>query len=102
MELTNHQYYNCHVHADNNQSFLMNANWLHNNNLDQWQNWQCHAGLDRIYISPTGNVYSGECQNDLLGHIDQNWQLFSQPTVCQQITCTGCTDDLIIEKQNVV
>jgi hypothetical protein len=86
---------------DDQTEFLVEANWLHNNNLDHWLNWQCNVGLDRIYIDPVGDVYSGECKNDYLGHIDRDWNL-QQSTQCRQKTCTGCTDDLLVAKQNVV
>jgi len=46
-------------------------------------------------------VYSGECKNDYLGHIDRDWNL-QQPAPCRRQTCTGCTDDLLVAKQNVV
>ena len=101
MQFSDHQYYNCRVYLDDQTEFLVDANWLHNNQLDQWQNWQCNAGVERIHISSTGEVYSGECENDYLGHIDQDWNL-QQPTQCQRKTCTGCTDDLLVAKQYVV
>jgi hypothetical protein len=101
LKFTNHTYYNCRIYLDDQTEFLVEANWLHNNNLDRWQNWQCNAGVDRIYIDPVGDVYSGECENDYLGHIDHDWNLH-QFAVCQKETCTGCTDDLMVKKQNVV
>jgi hypothetical protein len=101
LTFTNHQYYNCRIYLDDQTEFLVDANWLHNNNLDQWQNWQCNAGADRIYIDPVGDVYSGECKNDHLGHIDQGWDL-QQSAQCRRKTCTGCADDLLVAKQNVV
>jgi hypothetical protein len=81
---------------------LVEANWLHNNQLDQWQHWQCNAGVERISISPTGDVYGGDCRNDYLGHIDQDWNLLQQPTQCGKKHCNGCTDDLLVAKQHVV
>lgn len=101
MKFSDHKYYNCRIYLDDQTEFLVEANWLHNNNLDHWQGWQCNAGTDRIYIDPLGDVYSAECKNDYLGHIDQDWDL-QQPTQCKQTTCTGCTDDLLVAKQNVV
>lgn len=101
MQFSNHQYYNCRIYLDDQTEFLVAANWLNNNQLNQWQNWQCNAGAERIYIFPNGDVYSGECQNDYLGHIDQDWNL-QPPTRCRQKTCTSCTDDLLVAKQHVV
>lgn len=101
MKFSNQEYYNCRIYLDDGTEYLVEANWLHNNQLDNWQGWQCNAGAERIYIDPTGNVYSGECMNSYLGHIDQDWSL-QPPAQCRQETCNGCTDDLMVEKQNVV
>jgi hypothetical protein len=79
----------------------MEANWLHNNKLDLWKGWSCNAGIDRLYIDPTGRLYGAECENNYIGHIDQNWVLPDQPTVCNQARCTGCTDDLMVTKHVV-
>lgn len=101
MKFENHLFYNCRVYLDDGTSFVMDANWLHNNNLDQWKDWNCYAGKDRLYIDPTGKIFGAECENDFIGHIDQDWELFEQPTVCKRTRCSGCADDLMVEK-NVV
>jgi len=102
LKLHNHEFYNCTVYLTDQQSFLMEANWLHNNLVDSWQGWQCHAGYDRLFLDSDGNLYSGDCRNDHLGHVDQDWKLFDQPTICWQEQCTGCVEDLLVTKQNVV
>lgn len=101
MQFNDHQYYNCKIYLTDQTEYLVEANWLHNNELDRWNGWQCYAGTHRIYIDSDGHVYSGECKNDSLGHIDQEWHL-QEPSLCKQKTCTGCTDDLMVTKQNVV
>lgn len=77
----------------------MNANTLHNNQIDCWQDWQCNAGHTRIYIKSNLDVYGGECLNDYLGRLDQDWQLLPESTVCKRTRCTGCTDDLLTPKR---
>ena len=49
-----HQYYNCKVMLDNGQEFRISANWMHNNNLDQWQGWACAAGSKPCAMLKTG------------------------------------------------
>jgi hypothetical protein len=44
-------------------------------------------------------VYGGECLNDRLGHLEDGWDLLINPTVCTQLRCSGCTDDLLVEKR---
>jgi len=97
MNLSDHKFYNCKVTFDNNKSYLMDANFLHNEKLDSWEGYNCFAGVDRIYVDADNNVYSGLCENDFLGNID-NWNLFVKPTICKKKNCTGCTDDLIVKK----
>jgi len=97
MTLENHKNYNCIVYTDSNQHYYLSANWIHNNKLDNWEGWQCYAGVNRIYIDDD-NVYGGNCFNDYLGSLSEGWELFYNTTTCKRKTCTGCTDDLMIEK----
>ena len=100
MQLPEHKFYNCVVKLTDNSVSNLDANWIHNNNYDLWQGWHCHAGMDRILIDASGEVYSGECKNDYLGNIDTGWELLSTPTVCKRQQCTGCTDDLLVTKES--
>lgn len=99
MTFENHTFYNCKITLSDQKEYLVNANWVHNQGLDKWQGWQCNAGYDRILIASDLTVYSGECNNDVLGNLATSWDLLDRPTTCNKITCTGCTDDLIISKQ---
>jgi len=98
LKFENHQYYNCKITLDTDESFLISANWLHNNQLDCWNNWSCNAGFLRLSIDENFDVYSGECQNDYLGNLLTEWDLLDSPTTCVKNRCTGCTDDLLIGK----
>jgi hypothetical protein len=99
LQIPDHKFYNCIVDTDAGTTHRIDANWLHNNNLDIWHGWKCLAGSDRIFVDSTGLIYSGECRNDLLGQIDSNWQLLENATVCNRDRCSGCTDDLMITKE---
>lgn len=79
----------------NGDTYYVNANWIHNNDLDFWNGWECDAGFNRINIDENLNVYSGECLNDNLGNINGEWAILDRPTICKRNRCTGCTDDLI-------
>ena len=98
MEFENHKNYNCQITLDTGEQFKVYANWLHNQNLDHWQGWQCDAGVTRLHIDKSGNVYDGECQNQQIGNLNSGWSLKSE-SICNRKRCTGCTDDLIIKKQ---
>lgn len=101
MIFENHQFYNCKITLDSGLEYLVSANWLHNQDLDHWQGWQCAAGQQRLMIDENFDVFSGECVNDQLGNLFSGWQPLGQPTVCKQDRCTGCTDDLITAKLKI-
>ncbi len=101
MHLTNHEYYNCEVITSDSTKYRISANWLHSHELDNWKDWQCEAGYNRVYIDSDNNVFSGQCFNDNLGNLDTQWTLLNTPTVCKRDRCTGCTDDLIVYKKEV-
>lgn len=93
-----HKNYNCKVTTENLEEFLVDAKWLDNNNLDNWKDWECYAGVNRIWIEHDGSVFGGECKNDYLGQATSNWDLLKRPTTCKYSRCSGCMDDLIVEK----
>jgi hypothetical protein len=99
MTFENHEYYNCEIQLDSGETYTVSANWLHNQQLDQWQGWQCNAGNTRLMIDENFDIYSGECLNNYLGNLIAGWQLATKMVVCQQPRCSGCTDDLIVNKK---
>jgi hypothetical protein len=98
LKFENHQFYNCEITLDNGEQYKISANWLHNNQLDNWKGWQCNAGFHRIDVDKNFDVYSAQCQNDYLGNLFTEWQPLDAPTICKKSRCTGCTDDLLITK----
>ena len=93
----NHENYNCRITTDTGEEYLVYANWLHNERLDNWQGWSCEAGATRISIDKDLKVYSGECKNDYLGSASDEFTVLEH-TICKKERCTGCTDDLIVAK----
>jgi hypothetical protein len=93
----NQENYNCRITTDTDEEYLVYANWLHNERLDNWQGWTCEAGATRLLIDKDLKVYSGECKNDYLGSAVDDFFILDQ-AICKQQRCTGCTDDLIVTK----
>ena len=93
----NHKNYNCKITTDAGREYFVYADWIHNNNLDSWQGWNCSAGQTRFYIDKNFDVWSGECKNNFLGNALGEWNP-KHDTICERPTCTGCTSDLIVEK----
>lgn len=92
-----HENYNCRAIDDQGQEHLVYANWLHNEHLDNWLGYFCDAGHTRFHVDKNFDVWSGECKNDYLGNALSDWSPKTN-TTCKRITCTGCTDDLIVKK----
>jgi len=93
----NHSNYNCKITTDNDQEYLVYANWIHNNRLDNWKGWHCDSGFTRFYIDKNFDIWNGECQNTQLGNVLGEWEICTD-NICKLETCTGCTDDLIVKK----
>jgi hypothetical protein len=96
-----HPNYNCIVEDNNGVQRKIYANWLHNNNHDYWQGWDCNAGVTRFYIDKNLEIWDGECKNKLLGNVLENWDPL-QHNNCLRERCTGCTDDLMTKKHKVL
>lgn len=99
MKFENHRYYNCEITLDNGEKYQISANWMHNNDLDHWKGWNCDAGYRRLDIDKNFDVYSAQCKNELLGNLFNEWSMYDSPSKCLRERCTGCTDDLLIGKQ---
>lgn len=100
LKFENHENHNCEITLDNGEKYLIYANWLHNNNIDNWKGWSCDAGVNRILITENFDVFSGECKNDYLGNLFEGLKILDK-NFCKRDRCTGCTDDLMIKKQKV-
>lgn len=83
--------------ADGNE-YLLFANRFKNEDSCDWQGWQCAAGSEHILIEFNSDVYSGECKNNYLGNLEDDFTLLTQYTTCNRHSCTGCTPDLSVTK----
>ena len=99
LKFENHQNYNCEITLDNGEKYRVFANWLHNNKLDYWKDWYCDVGVNRVVIDENFNVFSGMCKNDNLGNLFTDFKILNE-NICKKDRCTGCTDDLLMKKQN--
>jgi len=101
LKFENHANYNVVIELDTGEKYLIYANWMHNQNIDNFKDWFCEAGITRLTIDDTGNVFSGDCKNALLGNLNTTWNLLDETdAICKRDRCTGCTDDLIVKKEN--
>jgi hypothetical protein len=101
LQFETHQYYNCEIEVSGGRKYRVEANWIHNNNLDNWHGWECDIGVTRLYINSDNEVYGGQCLVSHLGNLNTDWTLNQTPVTCTRQRCTGCTDDLMISKRKV-
>jgi hypothetical protein len=100
LKFENHNHNNnCLIELDDGREYLIYANWMHNQQIDNFKGWRCDAGVTRITIDQTGQIFSGECHNNNLGHLDTGWELLDESiAICKRDRCSACTDDLLIKK----
>ena len=96
-QFENHKNYNCRITLDSGEEYLIYANQLHNEKLNNWKGWSCEAGATRLLIDKNFDLYSGECKNDYLGNALEPFEIKTS-TICVRDRCTGCTDDLVVAK----
>ena len=92
-----HSNYNCKIITDTGETHLVYGHWMHNEGLDSFKDWHCEAGYTRFHIDKNFDIWSGQCLNDHLGNLLDDWNIKTD-TICQQTFCSGCTDDLIAKK----
>lgn len=92
--------YNCEITTDDGKQHLVYANWIRNEDLDHWRGYHCDSGNTRFYIDDKFNIWGGECRNDFLGNVLEDWDIKTD-SICKRETCSGCTDDLITLKYKI-
>jgi hypothetical protein len=97
LQFENQSNYNCEIQLESGETYRVFANWLHNNELDHWQGWNCNTGVTRLHIDKNFKVFNGECGVQELGHALDGFELV-ETTVCTRTRCIGCTDDLVTKK----
>lgn len=90
--------YNAIAYYSDGSNVRVYGQQLHNSDVDYWKGWRCDAGFNRIFVFPDGSVYGGECRNDYLGNLNDQFNILDQQTICQRDRCSSCTSDLILAK----
>jgi organic radical activating enzyme len=69
---------------------------------NNWQGWNCWAGLEQIVIDMDGSIYRGWCRvGGRIGHIlKEDLQLPSNPVLCNKTNC-HCNFDIMSTKEKV-
>ena len=66
-------------------------------NFNKFKGWKCNAGFQGIVIrEPDGNIKrSYSCHDEPIGHIEDNFQIFSEPKECITPSCVSSVDSKI-------
>ena len=97
----NHNNYNCKITYDTGEEKYIYSNWLNNNNLNNFEGWECHTGATRIFIDKSLNVYNGMCYTKHLGNLTTEWNLVDKKIICPNQRCTSNTDDLATRRNKL-
>jgi len=88
------------AYYENGSEFRLRTNDLLNRDEIYFKGWSCDAGLESLFIGPSGGVYRAGCKVD--GEIGsfgeaQKFELPSQGVICPFKKCS-CTSDISISK----
>ena len=93
-----HNNFNCQITTDDGEESLIYANWLNNNELNNFEGWECYTGTYRIFIDKSLDVYNAMCHSTHMGNLNTGWDLVDKIIICPNKRCTGNTDDLMTRR----
>jgi len=83
------------------KSEILRANDLVNNNTINFQNWDCNAGLESLYIDYNGDVFMAGCKiNGAIINLqrENSFEFPANPVTCSFKRCI-CQADIMISKK---
>lgn len=86
------------VYHPDNTNEESNVNDLLADELTDFKEWVCWAGIQNISITNTGEVYRASCRvGGSLGNIASGFSIPTTPVTCTKKTCT-CAADIQLSK----
>ncbi|MEM7645379.1 MAG: hypothetical protein AAF203_00595, partial [Pseudomonadota bacterium] len=85
--------------TQNGDVFRLHPTDLVNLGYAHFKGWDCHIGLDQLFINERGLIWRAGCQvGGEIGHIfDENIQFPTKPILCNKGFC-HCTTDIVTKK----
>jgi organic radical activating enzyme len=86
----------------NGQRIAIAAQEFISQHKNDWQGWQCHAGLEQIVVDMDGRIFRGWCRvGGSIGHVlDADLNLPTQTITCNKSRC-HCNFDIMCTKENI-
>lgn len=74
-----------------------NVNDILKRQENKYKGWLCWAGQESLMIAANGDVFVATCRNKKLGNIYDDFEIPTEPIVCQKNWCV-CAADLNTSK----
>lgn len=70
--------------------------------LNSWKGWKCSAGVNSIYITADGNIYTGTCKvDDLRGNVYDSGVLYPNHwCICTKEFCNNKLENQLFKSKN--
>lgn len=89
---------NCGIWTENGNYSEINTDQLLSNDLVNFRDWICFAGVDSLYVHFDGQIYRASCFNSgALAHISDGVSFCDSPVVCEKDACV-CNQDIATRK----
>ena len=62
-----------------------------------YRGWKCYAGIRKLMINSSGDIYGAQCKIMKLGNINTGWRFNKEPVTCTIRYCC-CASDIQIPK----
>ena len=64
-----------------------------------YRGWKCYAGIRKLMINSSGDIYGAQCKIMKLGNLNSTWEFNAEPVTCSIRYCC-CLSDIQIPKYN--
>jgi len=84
------------LYDDQNQEYLIDqAERFNAFNFNKFRGWHCNSGFQSVIIRGDEVKRSYSCHDEILGTIEQGFELFQKPKICITPTCVSSADSKI-------
>lgn len=78
-----------------------NTRQIYLQGLNRWQGWKCWGGIDSFYIDYKSDVFAGQCKRGLMFNLKDDYELSTEPFICDKMFC-NCSQDMMDSRKEKV
>ena len=71
-----------------------NTRQIYIQGLNRWKGWKCWGGIDSFYVDYKSNVFVGQCSRGLMFNLKDDYELATEPFICDKTFC-NCSQDMM-------